>query len=186
MVEKTIRLHPSLKTLAEELRPVIENVRARLNAKASPGQETSDIISVLPRHSDKLKDAVGHIATEVKAIGAACKDNAEPAVFIRLVGRLEACLDRFIEGYEEARDMKLPTEDVHGRDLLVATYRHTLIEVLGFMCQMVEVCTNPKTALEKQESSGDSQTVVLHLELTGAPQVDELEEWIEKRAGTDS
>ncbi|MDE2813418.1 MAG: hypothetical protein OXM01_10350, partial [Gemmatimonadota bacterium] len=101
----------------------------------------------------------------------------------RAVLRLQVRIEQLLESYDELRRLDADADDSGGLRLLTDIYRDTLGQVQRWLDDIVGALDGAQAALSSREASrGQDLDLTVTLTLTAPPQVDELTDWMKRRA----
>ena len=179
-------LPPRVITLGEALRPVLSKLPAQTDAPTRRTLAVHDVAGSIANHLDELGSTVEGLATKVNALGGLIAGEGSDADIHRAAGGLEVHIDNLLASCSEVRQWRLGASDAPARDLLAGVYLHVLAEVRGWIDELLEVIADPVAAVEHRGLPTSGQVELrLDLIITDAPQLAELERWMERNGAVD-
>ncbi len=177
----------SRQTLAfgECVRPIASKFRARMERRPNRSEQETDILSFVGNHLEQIQADIGRFVDEVNEIGELLEvaDIPENAVQ-RGAARMEICLERLLDDYDEVRRTVPGLADSEGCRLLETVYRDALLQIQGWLDDLIECLNDPMGALEKRGlalEKGKPLPITLDLELGAPPSLTDLDRWIQQR-----
>ena len=174
--------------LGECVRPIASRFRARMKSRPNRSERVTDILSYVRSHMELIQADIDRFVDEVNQLGEllGVADTPEHAVQ-RGAARMEICLERLLDDYDEVRRAFPGFVDSEGCRLLEQVYREALLQIQGWLDDLLECLNDPMAALEKRGltiEEGKRQPITLDLELGAPPSLTDLDRWIEQRADT--
>ena len=178
----SFKIPPEFTAMGEAVRPIAMKIKARIDAPVNRTITEYEISAFIPNHLDKIRNGVRAPERIVSALNSACAEEADIKAIYRHAGRLEHWLDGLLDGYTEVRSLDARDEDAQAQKLLAGIYLHFFTEVQDWLNEIIGVCTDPMTVIEKRglPTSG-KVTFELSLKPTPSPQEQELVDWIKQR-----
>ena len=172
--------------LGECVRPIASKFRARMERRPKRSEQETDILSFVGNHLEQIQADIGRFVDEVNEIGELLEvaDTPENAVQ-RGAARMEICLERLLDDYDEVRRTVPGLADSEGCRLLETVYRDALLQIQGWLDDLIECLNDPMGALEKRGlalEKGKPLPITLDLELGAPPSLTDLDRWIQQRA----
>ena len=172
--------------LGECVRPIASKFRARMERRPNRSEQETDILSFVGNHLEQIQADIGRFVDEVNEIGELLEvaDTPENAVQ-RGAARMEICLERLLDDYDEVRRTVPGLADSEGCRLLETVYRDALLQIQGWLDDLIECLNDPMGALEKRGlalEKGKPLPITLDLELGAPPSLTDLDRWIQQRA----
>ena len=184
-----IVLPRSMMMLGEALVPLEQNLRSSLDASVASTAPVGSMIEIVKAHFDQLQSVVHRLPDRVNGLmsDVISKDDASDRDVYRAVGRLESVLDELQSGYLDILRLAAKGDDIEGRDLLAGVYRHALKEIHVWVADIISVMSDPSAALRARglPTSGNIE-LPLALTMTSAPQLQGLNNWIQRKANNSS
>lgn len=174
--------------LGECVRPIASKFRARMESRPNRSEQVTDILSYVRSHMKLIQADIDRFVDEVNRLGELLEvaDTSENAVQ-RGAARMEICLERLLDDYDEVRRAIPGIVDTEGCRLLEQVYREALLQIQGWLDDLLECLNDPMGALEKRGltiEEGRRLPITLDLELGPPPSLTDLDRWIEQRADT--
>ncbi len=171
--------------LGECVRPIASKFRARMERRPNRSEQETDILSFVGNHLEQIQADIGRFVDEVNQIGELLEvaDTPENAVQ-RGAARMEICLERLLDDYDEVRRTVPGLADSEGCRLLETVYRDALLQIQGWLDDLIECLNDPMGALEKRGlalEKGKPLPITLDLELGAPPSLTDLDRWIQQR-----
>ncbi len=171
--------------LGECVRPIASKFRARMERRPKRSEQETDILSFVGNHLEQIQADIGRFVDEVNQIGELLEvaDTPENAVQ-RGAARMEICLERLLDDYDEVRRTVPGLADSEGCRLLETVYRDALLQIQGWLDDLIECLNDPMGALEKRGlalEKGKPLPITLDLELGAPPSLTDLDRWIQQR-----
>ena len=171
--------------LGECVRPIASKFRARMERRPDRSEQETDILSFVGNHLEQIQADIGRFVDEVNQIGELLEvaDTPENAVQ-RGAARMEICLERLLDDYDEVRRTVPGLADSEGCRLLETVYRDALLQIQGWLDDLIECLNDPMGALEKRGlalEKGKPLPITLDLELGAPPSLTDLDRWIQQR-----
>lgn len=193
-MDDEIVLPHRMTVLGKAMASIESSLKAALDSRLSPSAPVTSMIEVAQQHFDILQANMQKLTNRVNALMTEIVNN-ETAIdgdVYRVVGRLEGVLEDLQSGYFDIQRLAAGGRDIEARDLLAGVYRHTLIEILAWIREIVTAMANPKEVLKSKGLSTEGNIQLnLALTLTPAPELEALTRWIARErvvaeAGSDS
>ena len=174
--------------LGECARPISSKLRRRMQSRPNRSKPVTDILSFAHNHLEQIGANVGQFTDELNQLGrlVAAADTPENAVH-RGSARMEIRLERLLDGYDEVRRASPGFADSEGSRLLEKVYRDTLLQIQGWLDDLIECLDDPMGALEKRGLVGEEGKRVpipLDLDLVPPPSMNDLVQWTVERGDT--
>ena len=171
--------------LGKCVRPIASKFRARMERRPNRSEQETDILSFVGNHLEQIQADIGRFVDEVNQIGELLEvaDTPENAVQ-RGAARMEICLERLLDDYDEVRRTVPGLADSEGCRLLETVYRDALLQIQGWLDDLIECLNDPMGALEKRGlalEKGKPLPITLDLELGAPPSLTDLDRWIQQR-----
>ena len=180
----------SRQTLAfgECARPIASKLRRRMQSRPSRSERVTDILSFVQNHLEQIGANVGQFTDEFNQLGrlVAAADTPENAVH-RGSARMEIRLERLLDDYDEVRRANPGIAESEGSRLLENVYRDTLLQIQGWLDDLIECLNDPMGALEKRGlvlEEGKRVPIPLDLDFESPPSMKDLERWTVEREDT--
>ena len=172
--------------LGECVRPIASKFRARMESRPNRSEQVTDILSYVRTHMELIQADIDRFVDEVNRLGELLEvaDTSENAVQ-RGAARMEICLERLLDDYDEIRRAIPGFVDSEGCRLLEQVYREALLQIQSWLDDIVECLNDPRGALEKRGitiEEGKRVPITLDLVLEPPPSLTDLDRWIEQRA----
>ena len=172
--------------LGECVRPIASKFRARMESRPKRSEQVTDILSYVRIHMELIQADIDRFVDDVNRLGEllGVADTSEHAVQ-RGAARVEICLERLLDDYDEVRRAIPGSVDSEGCRLLEQVYREALLQIQGWLDDLLECLNNPMGALEKRGltlEEGRRLPITLDLELGAPPSLTDMDRWIEQRA----
>ena len=177
-------LHPHVTLLGEALRPLPAQIDAALCTPTPPKEPETSFVTAAQVGLARLDEGVERMASEVNALGHIVTAADAPAADVhRAAGRVEAVLEDQLRLHAALYHLRREPAYAHGQELLLATYRNTLIQIRDWLQEIVDTLADPMAALEKRglPTSGNVE-LQLSLELTAPKELGEFREWVAREA----
>lgn len=172
--------------LGEAMTPVLVKLRTEIAQPISATAPVGSMIEVISAGLNSLQSIVHRLNGQVNALmsDVVAKEDASDADVYRAVGRFEAFLGDLLSEYQGLKRLNAHGADIEGRDLLAGAYRHTLVQIQGWLQDLVDTLADPQTALRRKglPTTGPVE-IPLTLHLTGAPELVALGHWGERQSG---
>ena len=100
---------------------------------------------------------------------------------------MEICLEGLLDDYDEVRGAVAGHEDSEACRLLEKAYCEMLLQIQGWLDEIVECLDDPTDALEERGLTSEEdqrQPIRLNLNLEAPPSFTTLTRWIEQKAST--
>lgn len=174
--------------LGECVRPIASKFRARMESRPNRSDPVTDILSYVHSHLELIQADIDRFVEEVNQLGELLEFADTPENdLLRGAARMEICLERLQDDYDEVR-RKIPGHaDSEGCRLLEKVYREVLLQIQGWLDDLIECLNDPIGALEKRGlalEKGKRLPITLDLVLEAPPSLTDLDRWIEQRADT--
>ena len=170
--------------LGNAMASIESSLNAALDSRLSPSAPVTSMIEVAQQHFDILQANMQKLTHRVNALMTEVVNNetAMDGDVYRVVGRLEGVLEDLQSGYFDVQRLAAGGRDIEARNLLAGVYRHTLIEILAWIREIVAAMANPKEVLKSKglPTEGNIQ-LNLALTLTPAPELEALTRWIARQ-----
>lgn len=171
--------------LGQCARPIASKLRRRMQGRPNRTKPVTDILSFVQNHLEQIGANVGQFTDEFNQLGrlVAAADSPESAVH-RGSARMEIRLERLLDGYDEVRRASPGIADSEGSRLLEKVYRDTLLQIQGWLDDLIECLNNPMGALEKRGlvvEEGKRVPIPLDLDLEPPPSMNDLVQWAVER-----
>ena len=174
-------LSPRMTVLGEALRPILSKLDMQMDAPARRTLAVYDVTGSISDHLDELGSTRGGLAAKVDALGRLISGEGPDADIHRAAGGLEVYIDNLLASCSEVRRWRLGASDAPARDLLAGVYLHELTEIRDWLDELLEVIADPVAAVERRGLPTSGQVELrLDLILTDAPQLADLERWMER------
>ena len=175
-----VTLRPGIATLGEALRPLLLKLQAQMDAPVRRDLPVSDVAGEIADHLDEMGDTVSDLVARINSLGELLSRKGSTAGIHRRVGSLEVHIDTLLARYSEVRRWRAGASDRHARRLLAGAYRRLLTEIRDWMDELIETIDDPLAAVKRRglPTSGDVE-IPLTLTLTEAPELAELNDWLE-------
>lgn len=165
--------------------PIASNLRTRMQNRPGRSEPVTDIFGFLGNHLGQIGDNVGRLVDEVNQIGElrGFADTPENAMR-RSAARMEICLERLLDDYDEVRRANLGYADSEGCRLLEEAYRDTLHQIQDWLDELIECLNDPMGALKKRGlvyEEGKPVPITLDLDFVPPPAMKDLERWAVQR-----
>ena len=172
--------------LGECVRPIASKFRARMESRPNRSEQVTDILSYVRSHMELIQADIDRFVEEVNRLGEllGVDDTSENAVQ-RGAARMEICLEHLLDDYDEVRRAIPGFVDSEGCRLLEQVYREALLQIQGWLDDLLECLNDPMGALQKRGltiEEGKRLPISLDLELGAPPSLTDLDRWIEQRA----
>ena len=175
--------------LGEALVPLEQNLRSSLDASVATTAPVGSMIEIAKAHFDQLQSVVHRLSDRVNGLmsDVISKGDASDSDVCRAVGRFESVLDELQSGYLDVLRLAAKGDDIEARDLLAGVYRHALKEIHAWITDVISVMSDPAAALRARglPTSGNIE-LPLTLTMTSAPQLQGLNNWIQRKANSGS
>jgi hypothetical protein len=171
--------------LGEAMRPVWRRVHEKLERPAFPTVPVGNMVGVA---SDSLHRFVRTIPVLSQRIDDLMRDvvaneAAREVDVYRSVGRFEAVVDDLLVDYRQIQSLQTASSDRTLQELLAGAFRHALTEIRDWLAELVMTLEDPVGAVKKRGLPTTGHVVLpLTLTLTEAPQIKELNRWVQHRA----
>ena len=174
--------------LGECLRPIASKMRGRMENRPIHSDRVTDTVGLVRHHLEQIQANIDRFADEVSQLGELLEvaDSSEISVY-RSAARMEFHLERLLDDYDEVRRATSGYADSDGRRLLEKVYRETLLQIQGWLDDIVECLNDPKGALEKRGltiEQGKLVPIPLDLVLEPPPSLADLDRWTVQRGDT--
>ena len=158
------------------------------HGRTNRSEQVTDILSFAEDHLEQIGANVGRFTGEVNQLGrlVALADTPENAVH-RGAARMEICLERLLDDYDEVRRANYDHGDSEGSRLLAKLYRDTLAQIQDWLDETVECLKDPTGALKKRGlvlEEGKRVPITLDLEFEAPPSMNDLVRWTVQRGDT--
>ena len=169
--------------------PGLDLHRGRLaHGRTNRSEQVTDILSFAEDHLEQIGANVGRFTGEVNELGrlVAVADAPENAVH-RGAARMEICLERLLDDFDEVRRANYGHGDSEGARLLAKLYRDTLAQIQDWLDETVECLNDPTGALKKRGlvlEEGKRVPITLDLEFEAPPSMNDLVQWTVQRGDT--
>ena len=180
----------SRQTLAfgECARAIASRLCTRMQSRPSRSERVTNILSFAGDHLEHIGANVERFTAEVNQLGrlVAAADTPEYAVH-RGAARMEICLERLLDDYDEVRRANPSHEDSEGCRLLEKVYRDTLVQIQDWLDETVECLNDPRGALRKRGlvlEEGKRVAITLDLDFEPPPSMNQLVRWTVRRGDT--
>lgn len=165
--------------------PIASKLRTRMQNRPNRSEQVTDIFGFLGDHLRQIGENVGRLADEVNQIGElrGITDTPENAMR-RSAARMELCLERLLDDYDEVRRASFGYADSEGFRLLEKTYRDTLQQFQDWLDELIECLNDPMGALKKRGlvyEGGKPVPITLDLDFVPPPAMKDLERWSVQR-----
>jgi len=171
-----------LTLLGEAMRPVLQNLETELDDSVEADTPVFDIAATVQHELAQLEKAVHRLAKRINDLmdDVASNEAASDSEVYRAASRFEAALQGILARYHGILSLDAYGTDIIVIDLLADVYRHSLIEIRDWLEELVETVADPMAAVRRRglPTSGHVE-IPLFLELTTAPELDELANWVE-------
>ena len=172
--------------LGECVRPIASKFRARMESRPKRSEQVTDILSHVRSHLELIQADIDRFVDEVNRLGELLEvaETSESAVQ-RGAARMEICLERLLDDYDEVRRAIPGFVDSEGCRLLEQVYREALLQIRGWLDDLLECLNDPMGALQKRGltiEEGKRVPIPLDMELGAPPSLTDLDRWIEQRA----
>ena len=177
-------LPPHVTLLGEALRPLPAQIDKALSAPPPPEVPETSFVTAAQIGLTKLEEGVERMVSEVNALGRiVTAADTPPADVHRAAGRVEAVLEDQLRRHAALYHLRAEPAYARGQELLLATYRNTLIQIRDWLQEIVETLADPMAALEKRglPTSGKVE-LRLSLELTAPKELGQFREWVAQEA----
>lgn len=143
------------------------------------------MLSFVEDHLEQIGANVGRFTDEFNRLGRliAMADTPENAVH-RGAARMEICLERILDDFDEVRRANYRHGDSEGARLLAKFYRDTLVQIQDWLDETVECLNDPMGALKKRGlvlEEGNRVPISLEFELDAPPSLTSLLDWAQER-----
>ena len=174
--------------LGESVRPIASKLRTRLQSRPSRSERVTDILGFVGNHLEQIGANVGRFTEEVNQLGrlVAAADTPENAVH-RGAARMEICLERLLDDYDEVRRANPGPADSEGFRLIEKVYRETLLQIQDWLDETVECLNDPMGALNKRGlvlEEGKRVPITSDLDFEAPPSMNDLVQWTVQRGDT--
>ena len=166
--------------LGEALRPLPAQIDAALRTPTPPEEPETSFVTAAQLGLARLDEAVQRMVSEVNALGRIVTAAEAPAAEVhRAAGRVEAVLEDQLRLHAALYHLSAEPAYARGQELLLATYRGTLIQIRDWLQEIVETLADPMAALEKRglPTSGNVE-LRLSLELTAPKELGQFRDWV--------
>ena len=173
-------LPPHVTLLGEALRPLLRKVEGRLGKPVRLIGPEKSFLNEGQHALHQLSDSVKKLDSEVNRVlneVVSAADLPEAKVH-RATGRFEMVLDELLDGYWELRVLRPYPAHKRGYELLLAVYRHALVQIQDWLLDVVECLADLKK--KGLPTSGEVQ-LNLSLTFTSPPEQGELLDWIREQ-----
>ena len=167
------------------VRPVVERFRRRLDQPVAMTAGLTDIDSLIGQHLDRIGTDVARLTEEINGqFGPVVADpDSSEADVLRGAARLDVRLEQILQSYEELLGLDADDADFRGWFLLREVYRETLAQIQWWLDEWIDFLENPTDELNRRGLGYDDKVdVTFALTLSCEEQLDELTQWIERRA----
>lgn len=171
--------------LGECARPIASKIRSRMQSRPNRSDRVTDILGFVQNHLEQIGANVGRFTDEVNQLGRliAVADTPENAVH-RGAARMEICLERLLDDYDEVRRANPGREDSEGCRLLERVYRDALVQVQDWLDEIVGCLSDPMGALETRGlvvEEGKRVPIPVDLDFGAPSSIKDLERWALQR-----
>ena len=171
--------------LGKCVRPIASKFRVRMESRPKRSEQETDFLSFVGNHVEQIQANLDRFVDEASQLGELLEvaDTSENAVQ-RGAARMEICLERLLDDYDEVRRTVPGLADSEGCRLLEKVYRETLLQIQGWLDDLIECLNDPMGALEKRGltvEEGKRLPIVLDLELEPPPSLTDLDRWAVQR-----
>lgn len=180
----------SRQTLAfgECARAIASRLRTRMQSRPSRSERVTNILSFAGDHLEQIGANIERFSAEVNQLGrlVAAADTPENAVH-RGGARMEICLERLLDDYDEVRRAIPGHADSEGTRLIEKVYRDTLLQIQDWLDKTVECLNDPRGALKKRGlvlEEGNRVPITLDVEFETPPSMNDLVQWTVQRGNT--
>ena len=180
----------SRQTLAfgECARAIASRLRTHMQSRPSRSERVTNILSFAGDHLEHIGANIERFSAEVNQLGrlVAAADTPEYAVH-RGAARMEVCLERLLDDYDEVRRAIPGHADSEGTRLIEKVYRDTLLQIQDWLDETVECLNDPRGALKKRGlvlEEGKRVPIPLDLEFEAPPSINDLVQWTVQRGDT--
>lgn len=177
-------LPPHVTLLGKALRPLPAQIDTALRTPTPPEEPETSFVTAAQIGLAKLDRGVERMVSEVNALGRIVTASDAPDADVhRAAGRVEAVLDDQLRLHAALYHLRAEPAYVRGQELLLATYRNTLIQIRDWLQEIVETLADPMAALEKRglPTSGKVE-LQLSLELTAPKELGQFRDWLAREA----
>ena len=161
--------------------------------------EPFDIVEsgVLPTQLQRLHDAVNNLVSAIEELGEAMEiGEYDNSTVYSIMGRVEAHVEILQAECVVVGAWRVSGEDLVARDLMTASYRHTLNEIRLWLEEAIAALADPISAMAKRgvdlteqfetlkwatEPDPRNVEIPLTLKLTSAPELSDLTAWMERQ-----
>ena len=159
-----------------------------MQSRPNRSERVTDILSFVGDHLEQIGANVGRFTDKVNQLGRliAVADTPEYAVH-RGAARMEICLERLLDDYDEVRRANPSHVDSEGCRLLEKVYRDTLVQIQDWLDETVECVNDPRGALKKRGlvlEEGKRVSITLDLDFEPPPSMNGLVRWTVQRGDT--
>ncbi|MYC82905.1 MAG: hypothetical protein F4X19_12555 [Acidobacteria bacterium] len=169
-------------------RAIASRLRTRMQSRPSRSERVTNILSFAGDHLEQIGANIERFTAEVNQLGSlvAAADTPEYAVH-RGAARMEVCLERLLDDYDEVRRAIPGHADSEGTRLIEKVYRDTLLQIQDWLDETVECLNDPRGALKKRGlvlEEGKRVPIPLDLEFEAPPSMNDLVQWTVQRGHT--
>lgn len=181
-------LTPQTVAFGECARAIASRLRTRMQSRPGRPERVTNILGFAGDHLEQIGANVGRFTDEVNQLGrlVAVADTPENAVH-RGSARMEICLERLLDDYDEVRRANPGPENSEGTRLLEKVYRDTLLQIQDWLDETVECLNDPMGALKKRGlvlEAGKRVAITLDLDFEPPPSMNHLVRWTVRRGDT--
>jgi hypothetical protein len=170
-------LPPRFAILGEALASLERRLRMAMDQSVAPIGHELVMPESLSHHLGVIQRVLGRLSARVEGLISenAPGGESETAQIYIAVGRLEEAFSGWVDGYQDLKASHASPEVSEARRLLLAVYRHHLVEVCDWLANLVKIIDDPAVAMrELKLRMGEGATLTFSLTVTVSSEMDQL------------